>query len=328
MAFDGFLGHLPAQTSLTGGFGGLVPLQTLPPIDVPDSPLTWVWPDSLIMIGLIVVVALAARWVVSIAVQRVTDVAVNRATRHAHQTGKAKGKVKLPNLGASARGSQRTRTVASLLRNLATIIITTIAILMIMSVLGLPLGPLLASAGVGGVAIAFGAQSLVKDFMSGTFLILEDQYGVGDEVQIGDITGTVEEVTLRVTRIRDFHGQVWYIRHGEIAEVGNHSQGWSRAVVNFLISDTADVDAAIEVLATAAKKMHENDPSMSTTMLEDPQVQGVVASAPGQLTVRLICKTAPGAHWGVEREMLRQGELALKEAGIPVPRVVTGPPEG
>ena len=122
--------------------------------------------------------------------------------------------------------------MGAILKSTSTFVIFTLALLTVMATVGLPLGPLLASAGVGGVALGFGAQSLVKDFLSGIFMILEDQYGVGDVIDTGEAVGTVEDVTLRVTRLRDASGIVWYVRNGEIVRIGNRSQGWSTALVD------------------------------------------------------------------------------------------------
>ncbi len=135
--------------------------------------------------------------------------------------------------------------MGAILKSTSTFAISAMAILTVMGLLGLPLGPLLASAGVGGVALGFGAQSLVKDFLSGIFMIVEDQYGVGDVIDTGEAIGTVEDVTLRVTRLRDGNGVVWYIRNGEIVRIGNRSQGWSTAVVDTAVAYDEDIDRAI-----------------------------------------------------------------------------------
>ena len=144
---------------------------------------------------------------------------------------------------AHERHRQRTLTMGSLLRSIVTfVVVTLITVLTVMAIVGIPLGPLLASAGVGGVALGFGAQSLVKDFLSGIFMILEDQYGVGDVIDTGEAIGTVEEVTLRVTRLRDASGVIWYVRNGEIIRVGNKSQGWSTAIVDMPVSYAENVE--------------------------------------------------------------------------------------
>ena len=147
------------------------------------------------------------------------------------------------------RQRQRVETLGSILRSLATVVIVIIAVLMIGEELGLNMAPVLASAGVGGVALGFGAQSLVKDFLSGMFMLAEDQYGVGDFIDTGEAVGTVEEVTLRVTRLRDAQGVIWYVRNGEIVRVANKSQGWSTAMVDIPVSALESPEHVIEAVS-------------------------------------------------------------------------------
>ena len=143
-----------------------------------------------------------------------------------------------------------------------------------MALLGIPLGPLLASAGVAGVALGFGAQSLVKDFLSGIFMILEDQYGVGDVIDTGEAIGTVEEVTLRITRLRDANGVTWYVRNGEIIRVGNRSQGFATAIVDMPVSYAESVERVVAVIREAATAMGA-DPEWADKFVEEPEVLGV-----------------------------------------------------
>ena len=197
--------------------------------------ITWDWPDTPITIGVIALGAVVAQWIAGLLLGRLTRLIINTADKRiALLPGRAARTLASASEPAKDRHAQRTRTMGRLLRSVTMVFVTVIAILSIMQVLGLPLSPLLASAGVGGVALGFGAQSLVKDYLSGIFMILEDQYGVGDQINVGDVTGTVEDVTLRVTRIRDAAGMVWYIRNGEIVRVGNVSKGFSTAVIDVL----------------------------------------------------------------------------------------------
>ena len=147
-------------------------------------------------------------------------------------------------------GHQRAETIASVLRSTVTAVVGTIAFIEILGTLGINLGPIVASAGIVGVALGFGAQNLVKDFLSGIFMILEDQYGVGDVIDlgVGDANGTVEAVGLRITRLRDVKGQVWHVRNGEVVRVGNKSQGWSRAVLDVPVAYGNDVAEASAVI--------------------------------------------------------------------------------
>lgn len=180
---------------------------------MPSTTLLAVVPTQIARIAAIVVGALMLRWIIAVALHRTLRVSLAQAQRIG-RGGRA----------AQSRYEQRARTITSLLGSIASTVIVIIAVLTLMGVVGLPLTPLLASAGVGGLAIGFGAQSLVKDFISGMFLIVEDQFGVGDQVTIGTVNGTIDEVTLRVTRIRDADGIVWYVRNGDITLVGNRSQ--------------------------------------------------------------------------------------------------------
>jgi small conductance mechanosensitive channel len=185
---------------------------------------------------------------------------------------------------------------------------------MVLSELGLDLAPLLASAGIAGVAIGFGAQNLVKDFLAGLFMLLEDQYGVGDVVDVGEVGGTVEEVALRITTIRDAKGVLWYIRNGEIVRVGNRSQGWAVVVVDVPIG-FAGVEEATEVLRAAAATLSD-DPQYAADLLEAPEVLGVEQITIDGAVVRTTVRTASAAQWRVARELRRRLTDALESAGI------------
>jgi small conductance mechanosensitive channel len=194
-----------------------------------------------------------------------------------------------------------------------------------MATLGLPLGPLLASAGVGGIALAFGAQSLVKDVLSGIFMILEDQYGVGDVIDAGEAIGTVEDVTLRVTRVRDASGIVWYIRNGGIVRIGNRSQGWSTAVVDIQVGYDESLDIVLPLIREVAHQVYGAQ-DWATRLLEEPVVAGVESMAGGVITIRIIAKCAPNENFPVSREIRERVKAALDAAGIRPPQA--GPPSG
>jgi moderate conductance mechanosensitive channel len=219
----------------------------------------------------------------------------------------------------SERRKQRADTMASVLRSITTGVVASVAFLMILDVIGLPIGPLLASAGIVGVAVGFGAQTLVKDFLSGIFLILEDQYGVGDLVDTGlGTVGTVEAVGLRVTRLRDGTGIVWYVRNGEILRVGNHSQGWSTGIVDVAVAYTEDVPRVQGVIADTARQMYE-DEAWRPKMLEVPTVAGVESVTGTSVTIRVLAKCAPNEHWGVQRELRERIKEAFDREGVRVP---------
>ena len=211
-----------------------------------------------------------------------------------------------------------------LLRSAASVTIFSIAGLTILGDLGVNLAPLLASTGVVGIAIGFGAQNLVRDYLSGIFMLVEDQYGVGDVITVGDATGTVETVTLRITRLRSVNGIVWHIRNGAIEKVGNESQGWARAVLDFPVPYTADLVTIRALLADAAESMW-NEPVWRTVMIEKPEVWGaqqVDMASPPTVTMRVVVKTAPLRQWEVEREMRARAKATLDAAGIRPPSAV------
>jgi small-conductance mechanosensitive channel len=213
------------------------------------------------------------------------------------------------------RRKQRVQALGAILRSAASVTIFAIAGFVILGDLGINLAPLLASAGVVGVAIGFGAQSLVKDYLSGIFMLVEDQYGVGDVITIGDATGTVETVTLRVTRMRDVNGIVWHIRNGTIDTVGNESQGWARAVIDFPVPFAADLTAIRELLARTGAAMW-NEPTWRAVMLEAPEVWGAQEISSSEVTMRMVVKTAPLRQWEVERELRARVKAALAQARI------------
>ena len=214
------------------------------------------------------------------------------------------------------RRKQRVRALGSVLRSAASVTIFTIAGVVILGDLGINLAPLLASAGVVGIAVGFGAQNLVRDYLSGIFMLLEDQYGVGDVITVGDATGTVETVTLRITRMRDVNGVVWHVRNGTIEQVGNESQGWARAVIDFPVPYAADLSTIRTILSGAAEAMW-NEPAWHTVMLEQPEVWGAQEVSSSQVTMRIVAKTAPLRQWEVEREMRARVKAAIDASGIP-----------
>jgi moderate conductance mechanosensitive channel len=214
----------------------------------------------------------------------------------------------------SERRSQRAAALGSVLQSLASVTVFSVATMMVLSELGIDLAPLLASAGIAGIALGFGAQNLVKDFIAGLFMLLEDQYGVGDNVDLGDVSGTVEAVGLRITTIRDARGVLWYIRNGEIIRVGNRSQGWAVVMVDVPVG-FAGVEEATDVLRAAAEGLAE-DPKYADDLMEPPKVLGVEQITVDGAVLRTTAKTASSAQWRVGRELRRRLTEALENAGI------------
>jgi small-conductance mechanosensitive channel len=219
---------------------------------------------------------------------------------------------------ASERRVQRARTMGTVLRSVATGVVATIIVLMILGELGLNIGPLLASAGILGVALGFGAQSLVKDFLSGLFMIVEDQYGVGDVVDLGEASGAIEAVGLRVTRLRSVDGTVWYVPNGQIQRVGNQSQGWARAVLDIGVAYGEDIPRVQALLTQVGQALHA-DPAYAALIMEEPEVWGVEALSADSVVVRIVVKTVPLEQWTVARELRRRIKAAFDAEGIEIP---------
>jgi small conductance mechanosensitive channel len=214
--------------------------------------------------------------------------------------------------------ARRVETVAALFRSLVSAAVWTIAVLMALSELGLNLGPLIAGAGIVGVAVGFGAQNLVRDFLSGIFMLVEDQYGVGDIIDAGAATGTVESISLRSTRLRDVNGTVWHLPNGQIERVGNQSQQWSRAVLDVGVSYQTDIAHATDVIGRTAQTMCD-DQEFSESILSEPEVWGVEELGADSVTIRLVLKTAPHDQFKVIRELRARIKAAFDDEGIEIP---------
>lgn len=225
-------------------------------------------------------------------------------------------------LGRSAvladRATSRAHTLAQVLRSIATAIIWAIAFMMILGELGINLGPLIAGAGIAGVALGFGAQSLVKDFLTGFFMLVEDQCGVGDIVDLGEAVGVVEAVSMRTTRVRDLNGTLWHVPNGQIDRVANLSQEWSRAVLDVTVAYGTDLRFAQQIIKETADSLW-HDPDWEENIVEEPEVWGVEAFGPDSITIRLVLKTEPAEQWRIMREMRGRLWLALDQAHIEIP---------
>lgn len=219
---------------------------------------------------------------------------------------------------AAARRKQRAETMGGVLRSITTFVVFTMVTIMALSEVGVNVGPLIAGAGIVGVALGFGAQSLVRDFLSGIFMIFEDQYGIGDVVDLGDATGTVEAVTLRITRLRDINGTVWYVRNGEILRVGNMSQNWARTVLDVSVGYGEDLERVRRVLAEVAHEMWETE-EFGTNILEEPEIWGVQDLSADGILIRVALKTAPLEQWAVARELRRRIKDRFDAEGIEIP---------
>ena len=280
----------------------------------------WDWfKDEPLKIVVTIAAALVLRFLLIRSIGRVVRVTLARAdARRSQEPGRARRALASASGIVHERHQQRTLTMGSLLRSTVTFVIALITILTVMGIVHINLAPALATAGVGGVALGFGAQSLVKDFLSGIFMILEDQYGVGDVIDTGEAVGTVEEVSLRVTRLRDGQGVVWYIRNGEIVRIGNKSQGWSTAVVDIPVAYSENLDVVIPLIREVVHQL-DAETAWQDKLLEEPQVVGVESMTGTAVTIRVLAKTAPEQQYGVSREIRERVKAAFDERGIKAP---------
>ncbi|NLV78829.1 MAG: mechanosensitive ion channel [Rhodococcus sp.] len=225
------------------------------------------------------------------------------------------------NLGdpaARERRAQRARTIGSVFKSGVSIVVLIWVVLQTLDELGFNVAPFIASAGIAGVALGFGAQNLVRDFISGMFMLLEDQYGVGDVVDVGDAIGTVESVGLRVTTIRDIDGTLWYCRNGEILRVGNMSQGHAVAVVDVPVAPTVNVDRAQRVAFDAVVTAVEAE-EIAPHVLEAPELLGVNAVTAGSVTLRMTVRVRAGKQWAVRRTLTGAVLEAFEQNGVESP---------
>jgi small conductance mechanosensitive channel len=218
----------------------------------------------------------------------------------------------------AAEAKKRAHTLGSILRHALIIVISFVALLMILGELGIQLGPLLATAGIGALAIGFGAQSLVKDVISGFFIILENQYRIGDAIEVSGVSGMVESVSLRRTVLRDLEGRVHTIPNGEIKIVSNLSKEWARSVLDVGVSYREDVDHVTEVLRQIGSELAAEEP-WKGAILEPLQILGVEQFGESQLVIRMIVKTVPLKQWEVGRELKRRIKNRFDEKGISIP---------
>ena len=236
----------------------------------------------------------------------------------------------LDGLPGSERRQQRAETVGTLLRSIVSFIVFGIALTTVLGELGINLAPIVASAGIVGVAVGFGAQNLVRDFLTGIFMILEDQYGVGDVVDIGPATGTVEAVGLRTTRIRDVNGTVWYVRNGAIDRTGNMSQGYAVAVIDVPLAFGTPVEPVRAIMQRIGEEVH-NDAAFADDVEDEPEVVGVETMNRDGLTLRLTMKTAPLRQWAVSRRLRERISEEMDRAGLErlsaTRQVVVGEPQ-
>lgn len=255
---------------------------------------------ALTRIGVVVVAAALASWVFGAVIGRF-------ARRVADKTAANK-----------ERADTRADTISSVLTAIGRVVVWTLAVLLVLGELGFDLAPMIAGAGIVGVAVGFGAQSLVADFLSGLFMLMEDQYGVGDWVDVGETSGTVEHVGLRTTRIRSLDGLLWTVRNGEIVRTANANQGWGRAVVDIGVGYDVDLDEA-QTLIHAVAAEAQGDPDLAPKFQGDPEIWGIQELGDDAVTIRMVIKSSPGDQWGLARALRLRIKQALDERGMEIP---------
>ncbi|MGY1820864.1 mechanosensitive ion channel family protein [Geodermatophilus sp. SYSU D00079] len=268
---------------------------------------------------LIVVVATLVRYLAHRAIRRLTERTATGAVpsilrgRRARATAHADALDQL-----AARRTQRAEAIGSALRSSASIVVLGIAVVLVLGELGINLAPILASAGVVGVALGFGAQNLVKDFIAGIGIILEDQYGVGDVVDLGEASGTVEAVGLRITRLRDVNGVVWYARNGEILRVGNKSQGYAQVVIDMPVAHDTDLERCRTIMQEVADAMYAEE-EWVPSLLAAPESLGVEQITSEGVFMRLQVRSTNADQWRVGRELRMRLKERFVAEGIRTP---------
>lgn len=277
------------------------------------------WIDSIwddwglaIRIGLIIIGLILLRWILLVLVRRIVTTVTTGVKR---KEGAADTKALDASPLAKARIVQRARTIGLVLSNLITAGLTISAAIAILSELGIAIGALAAGAGILGAALGFGAQTLVRDFLSGLFIVVEDQYGVGDTVDLGTATGVVESIRLRVTQVRDSEGTVWYVRNGEILRVGNQSQGWSRIILDLPLAYNSDLDKAKKALEAAAQRLTET-PGLKSGLIGKAEVWGIQALAGEGIVFRMVQQVRPSKKEALTRALRMEVKRSLDKAGI------------
>ena len=286
-----------------------------------------------IAIALIIIVALILHWLVRRLIGKLAQSSIEKKTIRTsaiaklarpggiNKKQKEKQEKQLEAIDKSHenRRISRIKTLANVARSAAAIVVWGWAFLASLDQVGVNIAPLIASAGVLGVALGFGAQSLVKDFLSGIFMLLEDQYGIGDTIDLGNgIFGDVEEITLRITTVRDIDGALWYVRNGEILQVANHSDEFSVARVQVPVGLSNDTEKAFEVIDKSVK-YNATTPEVADLILDEPVVNGVTDFQPDYLSFRVSVKTLPGSQWDVQRILQARVLNDMHEAGIVTP---------
>lgn len=270
---------------------------------------TWQKP---LVIALIIVLAIIANWLLRRLLNR-TVTQIVRGVKRSQNVDTTSEMRAAPYI--HARAVQRTRTLGSVGRAILTWTISVIALILILGQLNVDLGAILTSAGIVAAGLAFGAQNVVKDVLNGIFMVFEDQLGVGDLITVGEITGTVEEVGIRVTQVRALDGTLWFIRNGEILTLGNSSQGWGRALVDVTVDANQDLTQVSDVALEAVRALLTSD-RFARKVTGEPEVWGLESVFGDRATLRMAVRTRPEAQWEVQRGIRAELRRKFADAGI------------
>ncbi|MEA2023976.1 MAG: mechanosensitive ion channel family protein [Actinomycetota bacterium] len=260
---------------------------------------TEIWQTAVILVGAIAI------WIVARALIRRWG---RRVRSKLESTGDIRDRAR----------AQRFETVSRTFSTVVFLVVVSVAVLIVLAVWGVPIVPLVASLSVVGVAVGFGAQSFIKDVIAGLFVLIEDQYAIGDVVELAGVSGTVEEIRLRTTVLRGLDGSVYHIPNGEIRVAKNLTHEFSRLVVDLSIAYEESVDRAIDVIGEESASFAA-DPDWAHRLIEDPTVLGVDELADSGVIVRVLMTTDPDERWTVKREFLRRIKNRLDDEGIEIP---------
>ena len=276
----------------------------------------WLLAKPITILAIVAVAAIVARvvrWFITRALRRLMSTAESSTSS---RIGRHYSSVLLSAGDDSLRNTARVGTLTAVVRSLATAVVWFVAIVAIFDVLGVSLGPILATAGILGVALGFGTQQMVRDFIAGFFIVTEDQLGVGDTVDLGGgAKGVVERVSLRATHLRDVEGTVWHVPNGQITRVANRSQEWARALIDVVVPYSVDIARVSEVMKSTADSL-ASDPEFTRSITDSPEIWGIQDFSPAGVEVRLVIRTLPAAQFAVLRELRARLKVAFADAGI------------
>jgi moderate conductance mechanosensitive channel len=273
--------------------------------------------DRMVGPALRVVLVIVVASFLLVLIRRVIHRSVERA-KAGGPGSRLRGLVSDTSIPVNPRKAQRVDALGAVVLSIGTVVVWSLAAMTVLGSFGLELAPMIAGAGVVGLALGFGAQNLVRDFLSGMFMLAEDQFGIGDVVDLGEAVGVVEGMSLRTTRIRDVNGSLWHVPNGEIHRVANMSQEWARTLLDVGVAYDTDIDQAAATILAAARALAADD-GFAENFLDEPEILGVQELGADSVDIRVVIKTRPGVQWAMARELRRRIKYALDDAHIEIP---------